>query len=77
MNYQDVNSCRRRCIRCICPASVIGFFALLLAFAIGLILGAIYYETILPALAAIIAFAAAIAAGVIGLLIYCWCKRCE
>lgn len=77
MNYQDANSCRRRSICCFCPASVIGFFVLLFALALGLVLGAIYYETILPAMAAIIAFAAAIAAGIIGLLIYCWCKRSE
>ena len=44
-------------------------------FPVGLILGAVFNETILPAVAAIIAFAAAIAAILIALLIFRY-KRC-
>jgi len=53
-----------------CLMYAIGFLAILLAFAVGLILGAFYYEMLLPAISAIIAFAAAIAAILIALLIF-------
>ena len=55
---------------------LIGFFAVLLAFAIGLILGAVYYETILPVIAAIIAFIAALAAVGIGIWVFTRRRRC-
>lgn len=65
-NYQNRSS--RRCIPCL--SSVIGFLAVLLAFAIGLILGAVFFPVILSALAAVIVFAAIIAVIIIVLLIY-------
>lgn len=70
MNCQSchINRSPRRCIACI--ETVIGFFAVLLALAIGLILGAQFYETILPAFAAVIVFAVVIAVIIIALLIY-------
>lgn len=55
---------------------LVGFFAVLLAFAIGLILGAVYYETILPVIAAIIAFIAALAAVGIGIWVFTRRRRC-
>lgn len=70
MNCQNSNYNRtsRRCIPCL--SSVIGFLAVLLAFAIGLILGALFFTVILPALAAVIVFAVVIAVIIIALLIY-------
>ena len=45
--------------------------------AVSLLLGAVFYETFLPASAAVIAFSAAVAAIAIALLIYYKCrKRC-
>ena len=69
--------CRR--VRCgfrrgYCCCAV-GFLALLVLFAVGLILGAVYYEAILPVLASVIAFTAAIAAVAVALVIYCLCRR--
>lgn len=55
---------------------LIGFFAVLLALAIGLILGAVYYETILPVIAAIIAFIAALAAVGIGIWFFTRRRTC-
>ena len=46
------------------------FLALLFALAIGLILGALFAQTLLPALAALIVFAAVIAAAIIAVIIY-------
>lgn len=70
MNCQNSNYNRssRRCIAC--SEAVIGFFAVLLAFAIGLILGALFFNVILAALAAVIVFAVVIAVIIIALLIY-------
>jgi len=79
-NYQEsncvsslntVNAERRSCL---CSGGALCFFAFLFAFAVGLLLGAIYYETILPVIAAVIAFAAAIAAVIIALIFF-WCRR--
>ena len=70
MNYQE-NGCARQtrsCGLCGCKG-VICFLGFLLALAVGLILGAIYADTVFPALAAVIAFAAAIAAVIVALLI--------
>jgi len=58
----------RRCIPCI--ETVLGFFAVLLALAIGVIVGVLNAETFLPALAAIIVFAVVIAVIIIALLLY-------
>ena len=58
----------RRCIPC--TETIIGFFAVLLALAIGIIIGAVYYETFLPVLAAVIVFAAVIGVIIIALLLY-------
>ena len=57
-----------------CIETVIGFFAVLLALAIGVIIGAVNYETFLPVLAAVIVFAVVIAVIIIALLIYAF--RC-
>ena len=59
------------------PLRAIAFLVLLIAFAVGLVLGAVYYETILPVLATVIAFAVTLAVIVIALLIYYWCRRGE
>ena len=64
----------RRC--CFSLDGAICFFGFLIALALGLILGAIFYETILPALAAIIAFGAALLAVVIALLVF-RSRRCD
>lgn len=64
----NLNRSPRRCIACI--ETVVGFFAVLLAFAIGVIIGAVNYETFLPVLAAIIVFAVVIAVIIIALLLY-------
>ncbi|MBR6525730.1 MAG: hypothetical protein IKT57_07140 [Clostridia bacterium] len=58
---------------CTCIDGAIALFAGLLALAIGIILGAVFAETLLPALAAIIVFAIAMLAAIIALLIY---RRC-
>lgn len=62
MSYPNPNcySNERRCCRV--SEAIIGFFGLLLALAVGLILGAVYYETLTPILSSVAAFAAAIAA---------------
>jgi len=62
----------RRCIPC--AETVIGFFAVLLALAIGVIIGAVNFQTFLPVLAAVIVFAVVIAVIIIALLIYAF--RC-
>lgn len=54
--------------------AAICFLVLLIALALGLILGAVFSESILPALAAVIVFAAALLAVAIALVIY-WCRR--
>ena len=66
----NCNSCRppRRCS--VYAGAAVCFLFFVLALAIGLILGAVNYETILPVIAAVIAFAAAIVAIIIALLIY-------
>ena len=68
MNCQTCNPNRgsRRCLNCI--ETVIGFFAVLLALAVGVIIGAVNYETFLPVLAAIIVFAVVIGVIIIALL---------
>lgn len=64
----------RRCIPC--AETVIGFFAVLLALAIGVIIGAVNAETFVPVLAAIIVFAVVIAVIIIALLLYWFrCSR--
>lgn len=70
MNCQNSNYNRssRRCIAC--SETVIGFFAVLLALAIGIIIGAVNSEVILTALAAVIVFAVVIAVIILALLIY-------
>lgn len=76
-NYQDSNcasAAGTARLSCLCSGGSLCFFAFLLAFAIGLILGAVYYETILPVIAAVIAFAAAIAAILVALVFF-WCRR--
>lgn len=62
------NRAPRRCIACV--ETVLGFFAVLLALAIGVIVGAVNYETFLPVLAAVIVFAIIIGVIIIALLLY-------
>ena len=79
MNIQNCNNngCdRRRRISCLCSLKPICFLAALLTLALGLIFGAIYYETLLPILASIIIFAVAMAVAIIALLIYRACDGC-
>lgn len=77
MTYQEKDVCCRCKFNCCCADKAIRFFALLLVFAVGLILGTIFAPVLRYALAALIAFAAAIAASLIALLIYRWCEcRC-
>lgn len=64
----NLNRSPRRCIACI--ETVLGFFAVLLALAIGIIIGAVNAETLLPVLAAIIVFAVVIGVIIIALLLY-------
>lgn len=66
-NSCRINPCRRSNLY---AGGALCFLALVLLFTIGLIVGAVNYETFLPVLAAVIAFAAAIAAIMIALLIY-------
>lgn len=61
----------RRCM--VISGNALSFLLLVLAFAIGLIVGAYLYQTFLPVLPAIIAFAAAIAAIIISLAL--WYKK--
>ena len=63
MNYQNnTNYCRLGCTRsCLCTGGALGFLVMVIAIAVSLILGATYYEFILPATASIIA------AGVVGM----------
>ena len=85
MNYQDYQGSQNTrqngsCIRCVCGCcggSALGFLVLLFALGLGLILGAIYVETIFPAIAAVVAFTAAVAAAIVAILIYCWCRRSD
>lgn len=65
---------KHRPSRCVCIA--IGFLVLLLVFTIGLIVGAYNAQIIISAIAALIAFAAAIAAILIAIVLM-YCKRCE
>ena len=74
MNCQTPNRCTiPRCHQFAGAALV--FLVLVLFFTVGLILGAIYFETIVPALAAVIAFVAAILAIVIALVLYWFFNR--
>ena len=77
MNYQNnTNYCRLGCTRsCLCTGGALGFLVMVIAIAVSLILGATYYEFIVPATASIIAAAAALAAIIIAFLIYCR-RRC-
>lgn len=72
MNYPTPNGSRRAC--CLRTGGAICFFAFLFALALGLILGAVFSETLLPALAALIVFAAIMLVAVIVLLVY-WRNR--
>ena len=79
MNYQEAiypegGSCRPCRVPGSCVEKVILFFALLFVLTAGLILGVLFSSVLLPALYAIIAFAAATAASIVALLIY---RRCE
>lgn len=65
---------RSRTICGFCSLKAAALFGVLLAFAVGIILGTVYAETFFPALAAIIVFAIIMAVAVIALLLY---RRCE
>lgn len=62
---------------CWCSTRVICFFAVLLAFTLGLILGAVFSTVILSALPSIIVVAVILAVIVIGLLIFRRCLCCR
>ena len=64
------NACRRY------PLRALAFLVLLITLTVGVILGAVFYESILPVLATVIAFAVTLAVIVIAILIY-WRRRCE
>ena len=64
----NLNRSPRRCLACV--ETVLGFFAVLLALAIGIIIGVVNAETLLPVLAAIIVFAVVIGVIIIALLLY-------
>ena len=72
------NGCNVGCKRACCgdQNKALGFLAVLLAAALGLIFGTIYYETFLPALPALILFAVTMAVAIIAVLIYRWSRRC-
>ena len=55
---------------CTCIDGAIALFAGLLALAVGMILGAVFVQTVFPALAAIIVFVIAMLAAIVALLIY-------
>ena len=88
MSYPNSGCCHQERTACsnsaCCPGKrsylyvygLIGFFAVLLALAVGLILGAVFYETILPVVAAIIAFIAALAAVGIGIWLFTRRRSC-
>lgn len=67
---------RRPVCCCASAAPALCVFAFLLALTLGLVLGAYFYEIILPAAAAVIAFGAAILAIVAVLLIYRFRRGC-
>ena len=67
MNNQEFCCQRRRC--CFGYGRAICFLGFVFALALGVILGAFYYETILPAIASVIAFAAVIAVVIVVLII--------
>ena len=75
-SYSASNCCHQGRRSYLYVYGLIGFFAVLLAFAIGLILGAVFYETVLPVIAAIIAFIAALAAVGIGIWFFTRRRSC-
>ena len=84
-NYQMENGCSNcsgscgsaRRLACMCSMKVICLFVLLFAFALGLILGAVFAPFMLFALAAIIVFAIIMAIAIIALLIFRRCENCD
>ena len=72
MNCQNNSSQRVRI--CAKTAGALCFLVLLLAFSIGVIIGAVYAPTILPELSSVIAYAAALAAVIFAYIIY-WLRR--
>ena len=70
MNYSNPCGCTlRHRILSSRAGGAICFLAIVFFLAVGLILGAVYAETLLPALAALIVFAAVILAVIIALVI--------
>lgn len=70
MNCQNQTCCRPARRNRFYAGGALCFLILVFAFAVGLIVGAVNYETILPVLAAVIAFAAAILVAIVALLIF-------
>lgn len=66
-NSCRITTCRRNCLY---AWIALGFLALVLLFAIGVIIGAVNYTVFLPVLPAVVAFTAAIAAITIAVVIY-------
>lgn len=66
-----------RLLTCCCSSRVLSFFAFLFAVALGIILGAIFFVTILNSLAAVIVGAVILAVIIIALLIFRSCLHCR
>lgn len=66
-NSCRISTCRRNCLY---AWVALGFLALVLLFAIGVIVGVVNAEPLLTVLPAVVAFAAAIAAIIIAIVIY-------
>lgn len=73
MSYPCSDCCSQEKRSSLHVCGLIGFFAVLLAFAIGLVLGAVYYETFVPILASVIAFIAAV--GAVGFGVWFFTRR--
>lgn len=75
MNYCNPCTLRQRIVSTRCGGAIC-FLAIVLFLDIGLILGAVFSETLLPALAALIVFAVVILAVIIALML-CLNRRSE
>lgn len=64
-------------IFCVCSAKVICFLSTILAFTLGLILGAVLVVIVLLALPALIVLAVVLAILIIALLIFRYCSCCK
>ena len=72
----DASYTQTRQSSCMCSMRVICLFVLLFAFAVGLIIGAVFAPLIWTALSAIIVFAIIMAIAIFALLLYRRCSGC-